>query len=229
MRGLRMRSGRPSGSGGWGKGVRDTQLALLAVAAACVLAGGAAFAVPEGEGRSAADPRGMVSNLPLSSALPTRSFAVLNEGVVKGRQWGAYAFKMGDRTGSPRPCVSVVGGVPTPGGGFSVVSGNPTCGEVAAGKQPLVSVVSFDKAGAVAFGMAFSSNVSRVYVELSPGPSSGKKTRMLSVAQANKARVHQFRYLAFSVSRNACLVRMTGFTASGAQVFQTPERRCRSS
>ncbi|HSS31991.1 MAG TPA: hypothetical protein VLL27_01770 [Solirubrobacterales bacterium] len=77
--------------------------------------------------------------------------------------------------------------------------------------------------------------VRHVKLELIPGPNaeSGSHvqdllmaTKSLSAAQARKAELQQFRYVVLALPREVCLERITGFDATGAQMFSAATGEC---
>jgi hypothetical protein len=172
---------------------------------------------------------------PLSKVVPTEAFVVLGKGRVRQSQWGAFAY----RSRAGMPCVVVASffyGPNSGGNGVSYLPGSPDCGKpIPLGAQPLESSsgVIFRRdldtptVGAEALAMVFGKEVSRVKIGLRPGPSQGRRTQLLRPAQASKAGVQPFSYVAFSVARSVCVEQVTGFDAAGAQLFQTAPRLCK--
>jgi hypothetical protein len=75
-------------------------------------------------------------------------------------------------------------------------------------------------------GVTVGLNIERLKLELFPGPAQTRRTRLLSTAQARKARVEQFRYLAFDVARAVCLERIVGFSSLGEQLLDSELESC---
>jgi hypothetical protein len=75
--------------------------------------------------------------------------------------------------------------------------------------------------------LAVAKKVTNVTLQFVNGRQMNKATRLLSPMQAAKANVTQFRYVAFAVGREACVVSITGYGAAREVQFQSPSRSCR--
>jgi hypothetical protein len=173
------------------------------------------------------EPPGRIAQFPLWSTVPVKRFAVLGEGTVRSLRWGIYAFR---ERGAPadRPCIEEAELFFN--GGFS---SGATCGSLAPPADwPVFSLFQSSGSeggkakGASVIGLTFGQNVNRVTVDLGPGPNQTKKTRLLSNAQAKKAGLVTFRYLAFSIARSVCLEGVTGYDEMGEKSLDTSRYDC---
>jgi hypothetical protein len=161
---------------------------------------------------------------PLWKALPTSSFAVLGQDLVGRQQWGVYGFRSRAGRAALRPCIEIVS-LKADAHGYSVLQGGPVCGPlVPPGDEPVVARTVFGKGSVTAVAVGL--DVDRVVLDLEPGPFQGRKTRLLTPAQAAKAHVGQFRYVVLPINRKACLRSLSGFSASGDQLFATASGGC---
>jgi hypothetical protein len=167
-----------------------------------------------------------VMKVPMWRVLPTKQFAVLEEGVVNRRRWAIYAFS-NDRPGSSRlPCIENVI-LRYEHGAIAISNSAPSCGALAPpSKTPVTTEYVLTKVGGVVVGMMLGRSVARVKMHFSTGPGVNMRTKLLSSGQAMKARVRQFRYLAMGIARKACLEASEGVDQSGNTLFQTPPQEC---
>lgn len=178
---------------------------------------------------------------PLWEAVPSKRYAVLGEGGTRQRyQWGAYVYRPKGADGGAEPCLvtaSFYDGPPLPGGGL-YQPGEPSCGSLVPHRDVLSArsgiVVKRDLQAptvtAAAVAMAFSTEIYRVKIEVSPGPDIDRRTTSLSATQITKARIDPIRFLAFPLLRRgkqACIVAVEGFNRQGTPLFEDRERRCR--
>jgi hypothetical protein len=223
-----------------GHSIRKQRLAPLVCVIACVgiccSAIGLAKATAASEERSSA---GRTSSFPLWKAVPTESFAVLGKGTVRQSEWGAYVFRQqGGTAGEIKPCIVVASfyyGWPAQDGGGFFQPGNPECGPLAPpAKQAVMDTSGMTiqrtpggpTLGSTVMAMTVSLDVREVKLQLHPGPSLVLSTKLLSKAQAKKARVRPFRYVALSLARNVCVSGVTGLNAMGNQVLDSELRSC---
>lgn len=180
---------------------------------------------------------GGVHKFPLWVAVPSRAFAVLGEGVVRETQWGAYVFRGNGPKAGRTPCLVAAlfhhGGANRRSGLF--VPGIPQCGPLAPPAQEVAMAnvgITIKKSltgptiVAKAVAMSFSPNVRMVRLQLMPGQSQTRRTRLLSTEQAEKAHVRPFRYVAFSIARDACIASVTGTDAVGAEIMHSSIKSC---
>jgi hypothetical protein len=211
------------------------------LAAACLVSivwgATAAGSILRGDPGRSAQPS-WVRQFPLWMDVPTSAFAVLGEGTVRQTRWGIYAFRGTGQRAGQSPCLEdatlYYGG--GSGVGASFHSGM-ACGSLAPPAiTPLTteSVVTAQKGlnapivSDTVFGTTLASSVSKVKLQLRPGPTQTRQTRLLSASQARKAHLSPFRYVVFGVARKACMSRITGFDVLGAQLFESPpEATCR--
>lgn len=160
---------------------------------------------------------------PLWSALPVENFAVLREGTLKERRWGAYAFRR--PTASAGACIQIVN-LRQFGGGLSVFGGSASCGPLSVPKRsPIVSEVAYGGIGTTTVAIFVHPNVTTIRFKLEGGRELTRRTRSLSPAQARKARVRPSRYLAFAMN-GFCPSAISGYEASGLLAFESPRAGC---
>ena len=230
------RTGRDSSEGGFAL----RWLGAAALIAFCLLA---SLLLPGGATPASgwADRTANSDRFPLWATVPTKAFAVLDEGKNRQQfQWGAYVYRDKGSNVGAEPCLIAAAfydGPPLPGGGL-YQPGEPACGPLAPSASDLVTartgvvVKRYPKAPtatAAVIAMSFSSNVYRVEIEVSPGPDLRLRTKLLSAAQAAKAKVDQFRFTAFHLLRQgkrACITRVKGFDRQGIQLFEDTHRAC---
>jgi hypothetical protein len=198
---------------------RDRALIASALIVACV------FVLGSPAGRAdASDAR-----YGLWRYLDVPAFAILDEGQVRQQRWGIYVSRGAGPNGGSEPCLHEI--LIDLTGGFSA---GGDCGPLAPPEEwPVWTSFGMSikppkgpRVGSSAIGMSLGLEVSRVRLELQPGRDLEKRTRLLSSKQAEKARVEQFRYLAFGLARSVCIARIAGFGAEGAKLFSTPRWRC---
>ena len=161
--------------------------------------------------------------------LPTKAFAVLGEGQVADLRWGIYAFRGRGSQGGARPCIGEVD--LWRDGGFSQAT---ECGYAAPPPNwPTFTLTSTSvkRSGSPpiegsVIGMTFATSVRRARIDLGPGPSVIRRTRLLSAKQAEKAHIEPFRYLAFDIGRTVCLEGVTGYDSSDVAVLDTTRYKC---
>ena len=198
---------------------RLTALVLILAAVSCV---GSALAA---EGPHTEAERGS------TSADKALRAVVLGEGKVRRLSWriSAYWRKGGS---SERPCVveqnlisggyaqGVECGAPAPEGDDALFTQFSASFEQRPGGP---------KVGATSMGLLFAEDVVKVRLDLRPGPSQTRKTRLLNTKQANKSGLEPFRYLALGVARDVCVARIVGFDADGVQILDQPRSACKPS
>jgi hypothetical protein len=167
---------------------------------------------------------------PLWSQLPSRFFAVLGEGSIHSRRWGVYAYRGSGRNGGQRPCIELVT-LRQLSGGLDVANAGPECGTVAPPPKhlPLVAWSSFGAVDSSVIGIAAGLSVTSVQLSVSGGAERVLGTQILSPAQARKANVRQFRFVATPLPVAGCIESLEGFGASGEVSFQMPRHGCRVS
>lgn len=164
-------------------------------------------------------------NLPLWRALPTRSFAILGEGKLKERSWGVYAF-LKKRQGHSRPCIENVVGRSI-GRSISIQTGSPSCGLLAPERpSPVTSETVLSNVGGVIVGMTVAPEVRRIELHFQGTGSRQIATHIMSAAQAKKAHLRRFRYIAAGFPKAECLLQTIGFDATGATLFEGPMAEC---
>lgn len=176
-----------------------------------------------------------VREFPLWSMVPSRSFAVLDEGIERQQRWGLYTFRGKGAHADQKPCIELVTlYFGSPGGGLSL-QGSDGCGVLAPpAHQPVlvhggITVSKTVKGPAVSdsiFGMTMALNVSSIRVELEPNVVRRFHTRLLSQAQARKARVRQFRYVSFGIAKEVCLAQVTAYDSRGVGLLETKRHKC---
>ena len=198
---------------------RLAALVLILAAVSCVSSALAAEA-----------PRTEAERASTSAAKAPRA-VVLGEGKVRQLSWRISAYRR--KNGSPeRPCVIEQNLI---SGGYAQ---GVECGPPAPkGEDALFTQfsASFEqgpggpKVGATSMALLFAEDIVKVRLDLRPGPSQTRKTRLLNTKQANKSGLDPFRYLALGVARDVCVARIVGFDADGVQVLDQPRSACKSS
>jgi hypothetical protein len=193
-----------------------------ALAVVCSLGLAASFSAEA----AGAPPPGFAS-LPLWRAVPTKHFAILGEGRTADLRWGIYAYRGKGREAGRHPCIFEVD--VSVDGPFST---GQECGPVSPPFDwPIFTSTTStnrDAQGhehnAFIIGMTLGLEVSKVVLDLGPGPNQTRVPRRLSDAQAKKARLRPFSYLALGIARDRkvnCLEGVTGFDAAGVEIIDT--------
>jgi hypothetical protein len=174
------------------------------------------------------DQASSVQEFPLWMGVPTRNFAVLNEGVVRQRRWGAYVYKA---PGSKVPCIEI--GALYFGGRGGAFQGGSACGPLAPpASDPLFNQSGFTiqktiggpNVSDTVIAVAVAANVARITVDLRPGPAQTRRTQRLSSRQSQKAKVPRLRYMALAVARKVCVAGIRGYDAGGSMLFESVHR-----
>jgi hypothetical protein len=170
--------------------------------------------------------RGREMQIPLWKVLPTKHFAVLGEGVVRGRRWAIYAFARGGPESKERPCIEDVN-LRYEHGVASINSGEPSCGALAPPNPvPVTTEYVFTNVSGMVVGMTAASSVRQVELRLSDGRQLKLATKLLSAKQATKAKVGQFRFIAVGLEKRGCLESTRGLSSSGEALFETAPAHC---
>lgn len=168
-------------------------------------------------------------SFPLWSLLPSKSFAVLAEGALKERRWGAFTFRRQGSSERDSPCVQIVSlrDERKLGQGFAVFSANAACSRITAPTTvPVMSEVTYGAIGASAIAIMVHPSVTRIVFEQENGEELSRLTKRLSSGQASKAKVSRFRFLAFATTDEFCYSNIFGYDASGLLVFQSSRADC---
>lgn len=190
----------------------------------------AAVAVLGGEASTRAAGNESDARLGLWRFVEAEHFAILGEGKVRQQYWGIYVSRGAGPNGASEPCIQEV--TFDEFGGYSTGS---ECGALAPpGKWPVytlsrssVGMPNGRRVESSIIGMTLAADVTRVKLDLNPGKDISLRTRLLNPAQARKARVEQFRYLAFGLARSACIAAVSGFGLDGETLFKTTRYSCR--
>lgn len=183
--------------------------------------------------RAESEPK-WVANLPLwrFAGVPLNAFATLGEGVVRETRWGIYAF--GNKS-TGKVCLVLTdlyfGGSQR---AISVHNEHGCRRQSILRRQPIFvhSGFAYQKrvqsplVSADAIGLAVSAGVARVSFHFESGAERSVATRSLSSAQARKARVPRFRYVAFGVPDRVCVPELEGVGISGSAVFSAFPETC---
>lgn len=169
-----------------------------------------------------------VKNFPLWMNVPRKSFAVLAEDVTRQRRWGVYAYRGTAPRAGQKPCIEIAtlyfGGTKK----SASFSSSNACGPLAPPSvQPTVVQSGFSIQKSfngptmkdTEIGMILGPEVTKVKMQLGMGREQTRVTRYLSVQQAKKAHITQFRYLAFGVAHAVCLSFIKGFDAEDSEVL----------
>lgn len=158
---------------------------------------------------------------PLWRALPTKRFAVLREGRTGEMWWGIYIFR---GSGPTIPCIEEVHLSVRGQFGRVRACGEPAPARVGDQLYTLFSNSTVEPDGSetvnTEIGMLFGANVARITMSLTPDGAVSRVTRLLSRAQAKKARVKQVRYAVAAMAREVCLDEIQGWDAMGVSVFK---------
>lgn len=158
---------------------------------------------------------------PLWRALPTRRFAVLKEGRTGEMWWGIYIFR---GNGPAMPCIEEVH--LSVRGQFGRVR---ACGEPAPARSGGQLYTLFSNStvkpdgsetASTEIGMVFAASIAKIAIGLTPDGAVSRVTRLLSRAQAKKARVEQVRYAIAALAKEVCLADVEGWDAMGVSVFK---------
>lgn len=167
-----------------------------------------------------------VMDIPLWKVLPTKQFAILGEGVLRGKRWGVFAYAGNGPRSDRYPCIrSVTLGYER--GLILINDGGPSCGGLAPPRSvPVTTEHVFTNSVGVVVGMTLNEAVASVKLNFSAGADLDVLTKRLNSHQASKAKVRPFRYVAIGVGRKACLEAFSGMAKSGDLLFQTPTQEC---
>lgn len=75
-------------------------------------------------------------------------------------------------------------------------------------------------------GLSFSPEVNRVRLLYASGGQSLQRTKMFNAKQQGKTGLGEFRYLALGMQRDLCVARVTGYDATGAELFEEDTELC---
>jgi hypothetical protein len=158
-----------------------------------------------------------VREFPLWSMVPSKLFAVLDEGIVRQQRWGLYAFRGRGPHARQKPCIELVTlYFGSPAGGLSLQDSH-SCGMLAPpAKQPLLMEGGITVSKAVEgptvsdsiFGMAMALNVRDTRLFFEPSMMRRLRLKLLTKDQARKAHLPQFKYLAFGIAKAVCVSRV---------------------
>ena len=217
-------------------------VAVATFALAALTVGSLALGVASSPGRGPRPSASDIDSAPLWRSLKTDRFAVLGRGHLHGGKWEVFATAEARRNRRREPCLTVARishdgrlgvaagcGMPAPISGPLTPPVHPTITEFRrpVGAGPAVA--------ATYMAMSVAPTIRRVELGLVPGSNTGSgsqaqhllvETKSLSAAQARKAQLQQFRYVAVALPREVCLARVAGFDADGAQVFSAATREC---
>jgi hypothetical protein len=172
---------------------------------------------------------------PLWSMVPSKAFAVLDEGVIRQQRWGLYAFRGRAPYAGQKPCIELVTlYFGSPAGGLSLQS-NHVCGMLSPpAEQPLLMEGGITVAKTIGgptvsdsiFGMAMALDVQTARFVFEPNMTRRFHLKLLTKDQARKARLPQFKYIAFGVAKAVCVSQVEATDSHGQTVVETPMQRC---
>jgi len=170
---------------------------------------------------------------PLWKDIPTKAFAVLGRGKVRGTRWEVFAFRGPSASlGGKQPCIQVAHITLNGMYGYSRECGPlaPARGLTTTPVYALTGSSHRDTPGGPTVGESFlgmtvSSQVIDLRLELS-GPSISRRTRLISARQSRKANVRQFRYIALGLARDACISHVVGVNLQGSVLIDADANEC---
>lgn len=173
--------------------------------------------------------------LPLWASVPSDRFAVLDEGKVGQRRWGAYVYR--EKGGkAQRACVYLASLTSAPAGGSgAALGGVASCGapappgeipQLALSRRTLQSKVNGPQETSTVGALLIAPAARRVVLDLANGSSLARTPRILSARQAAKARVQRLAYISIHAPGTVCITRVSAYDRSGSEILRTPERPC---
>lgn len=157
-------------------------------------------------------------------------FARLGSGQRGAVKWTMFTFRGADAHGGASPCIEEVDQIyrgftsGTDCGPFAPPADEPARTEFStslpAGKRGVEVPITI-------IGMLFDQKVRSVRLAMNDGSTVVRHTRLLTPDQARKARVRQFRYIAFDLGRRACVESVEAFDSHDREVLSTPREPCR--
>jgi hypothetical protein len=149
----------------------------------------------------------------LSHAVPREKFATLGKGVMHGTQWAVYAFRgAAGSTWAQRPCLMVAH--LTSGGRYgSSTECGPLAPVLGPDTPPTYTLFSSSESnrhgrevvGETFLGMSLGTDVRSVKLEVKPGGTIFKRSRLLSNKEGAAVNLRPFRYVAFAFPREFCV------------------------
>ncbi|HWI67106.1 MAG TPA: hypothetical protein VNS88_01785 [Nitrospiraceae bacterium] len=172
----------------------------------------------------------------LASLVPKKNFAVLGEGAIGGRKWGAFVYRASGGTGGREPCLFLASAIPTPASEGVLIQSNSDCGMLAPpARRPLEeqsgASVQVKPGGAnkksTVIALVLGPDVRVVEVKLGGGGTRRLEVRRLNSSQGRKAHVAPITYVTMAIARKTCVEAVSGFGANGEvlvpEVLQTCE------
>lgn len=185
----------------------------VSLVALCVCVGSAAAL---GWGRADADSIPLTHSAQtgvLSNAVPREKFATLGKGVMHGTQWAVYAFRgAAGASGAQSPCLMVVH--LTGGGQYgSSTECGPLAPVLGPDTPPTYTLFSASESnrhrrevvGETFVGMSLGTDVRSVKLEVKPGGTIFKRSRLLGDKESAAVNLRPFRYVAFAFPREFCV------------------------
>jgi hypothetical protein len=175
-----------------------------------------------------------IENFPLWMNVPAKSFAVLDEGLVRQTRWALYVYRGSGSQGRRKPCLDLATLYFGVGEGESFRNGT-ACGSLAPPAKNVVTAkadfqiqksVNGPIVGSTVLGMTVGIHVEKIEVDMGSDGTVVGKTRYLSARQAAKAHVQRFRYFTLDRAKKVCLDAIRGFSFSGEEVVDDGLDEC---
>jgi hypothetical protein len=174
-------------------------------------------------------------DFPLWIEVPGDSFATLDHGQLpNGSKWGSYVSRVGaGSTNSKHPCVTVAR-LSAIGEFHSASDCGPLAGSSDAGREPVYASISETYQNRVGgpvraetvMALTFGPKVVRVVMNLASGDEMAMHARLLSRRQQRKSGVVSLRFVALALQREVCVVGVTGYDSSQAELFTASTDLC---
>lgn len=164
-----------------------------------------------------------IREFPAWKVLPTQEFATLTDRMVGKMRIALYVYGNGRKR---HVCVQEVAVQPAGRFDLSVSVGQPECGRLAGGKGFVATAGGFEKEDVTVVGVVSAdTELRRVSVRVAPGHEAGRRSRMLSAAQAAKADVERLRFSTIIVPHYGCLQELAGYDGANQRLFGS-SREC---
>jgi hypothetical protein len=161
---------------------------------------------------------------PLWKDVPGSSYAVLRHGRRKNAEWAAFVSRArpGQQAGT-RPCVTVAR-ITRDGRYANAGACGPLAPENGLRYPPIHPLIGGDSGSF--FAISFATDVRTVDVQLGSGAIIRRQPHLLSEAQADKAHLPRFRYIAEALPHDACISETKGYNAGGEVVLENQTNEC---
>jgi hypothetical protein len=170
----------------------------------------------------------------LSHAVPREKFATLGKGVMHGTQWAVYAFRgASGATGAQSPCLMVAHF--TSGGRYgSSTECGPLAPVLGPDAPPTYTLFSSSESnrhrrevvGETFLGMSLGTDVKSVKLEVKPGGTVFKRSRLLGEKESAAVNLRPFRYVAFAFPREFCVQHVSASDFLGNVLVSADGQEC---